>query len=362
MADWSKRFDASYRFMRVSRKTGLEMERLRNLKNGGYLSRNSNTAVFESGQVEYVGALDLGADFMRVYLDADFGSGKESVALGTYLATVEDVDVNGGVRSGKAKLYGLLKLLQDDDFDGPYALEAGANAVEEARKICESVGLSVIADDSDWTLSTAWVFGIGGVGDDRPDSKLAAVNKLLDAAGFRSAMTDPTGRVLLRRYVEPSGRQPSFAFEEGRNARFFARMTDSTNVSEVANVVHVDYSTQEYDVRGAAVDDDPTSRYSTVNVGRRIVKTYSYDDLPDGTTEEQAQASADAKAAELLRNERSVRLGLSWESVYQPVAVTDAVKMNYASGGIDRVAVVQSQRLSMNAGCTIEYEGRTFER
>lgn len=286
MADsWIRPFDASYDFVRVSRETGLELDFVRDIENGGSIERNANTALYETASLDFADKFDVGNDFLRVYLNATFTDGsKRRECLGTFMPQVDSVDIDGAYREGQINAYGLLKRLKDDDFDGPYVITQDSNAVEEAVKIAESVGLTVYADSSSLLLGSNWVFGVGRNNDAK--TKLDAVNLLLEAAGFRSASTDRMGNVLFRRYVEPSDMPISAEFTEGADARFMLDMTDSTNRAEVCNVVHVDFNTQDASVRGTAIDDSPDSELSTVSVGRRIVKGYSYDSLPGVDTED----------------------------------------------------------------------------
>lgn len=86
MADWGKPFLTSFRFMRVDRASGNEVERITNIKNGGCIERNQDKD-YTTGQVDYSGALDIGADLLRVYLDADFGGASVSEALGTFVVS-----------------------------------------------------------------------------------------------------------------------------------------------------------------------------------------------------------------------------------------------------------------------------------
>ena len=249
MADsWIRPFDASYDFVRVSRETGLELDFVHDIENGGSIERNANTALYETASLDFADKFDVGNDFLRVYLNATFTDGsKRRECLGTFMPQVDSVDIDGAYREGQINAYGLLKLLKDDDFDGPYVIAQDSNAVEEAVKIAESVGLTVYADSSSLLLGSNWVFGVGRNNDAK--TKLDAVNLLLGAAGFRSASTDRMGNVLFRRYVEPADMPISAEFTEGRDARFMSAMTESTNRAEVCNVVHVDFSTQDASVR-----------------------------------------------------------------------------------------------------------------
>ena len=257
---WLASFRAPYRYVRVSRSTGLETGAIECFT-GGSISRNQDTDTYESASLDYVGRLDMGNDFVRIYLDAEdpISGTSRTVCLGTFECSTPSRTVSGEVVTGTATLYGRLHDLAKDDFDEPYTVPAGANAVSAAKAIAEGCGLEVVAEPSDYTLSTAWVFGIAATAD-TPDNKLGAVNRLLSAAGFRRASTDAYGRVLFRRYLEPAARPIDHTFSEGEDCRVLPDLTDEQD----------DF------------DDSPQSEWSTVSTGRRIVKRYQYSDLPSG--------------------------------------------------------------------------------
>lgn len=360
--NWSDSFEASYRYVRVSRASGKEVGEVPNVLNGGTITRNQDTENFESGSVDFVGDLDLGVDLLRVYLDATFTDGTTvSECLGTFLPSVPKRTGEGRYWKGTATLYGRLKELSDDDFDKVTSVPAGTGAVAFARKICEEAGLSVVADASDYRLTAAWTFGLGGK-DDSADSKLEAVNDLLEVAGFSAAQTDPMGRVVMRKYVDVAQRPVAWEFVEGANARFLREVTEELDKGGVANVVHVDYSTQDMSIRGTAIDSDPKSPWSTVSVGRRIVKRYSYSDMPDGTTSAQAQKLADQRARELLIGQQSVAHKITFEHVYCPISPGDGIAFRYPSANMAMRPAVRTQKLTLGTGCMIQCEARLFER
>ena len=358
---WQERFTSAFRVMRVSRETGDELSQVAGILNGGEISRNQDKSTFESGSLDFVGGFDVGRDLVRVYLDATFTDGQQvSECLGTFLAQAPDTDINGSRASGSVDLYGRLVELSDDDFDHPYQIAKGSNAVQAAMRICKESGLDVVADPSDFVLASDVVFGTGGTGDDEPDDKLKAVNALLSAAGFQSAKTDPWGRVVMRRYVEPNARPIAHVFTEGKDARFLASMERSFDRSNVANVVHADYSTQGATIRGTYIDE--TSEYGTQSTGRRIVKRYEFQGMPEGTTQAEQQEAADAKAKSMLETERSIIDRLTFTHIYRPLSVGDAIRMDYASAGLSKRMATRTQRLSLTAGCPIKCEARSFER
>lgn len=162
---WLASFRTSYRYARVSRSTGLETGAIECFT-GGSISRNQDTDTYESASLDYVGRLDMGNDFVRIYLDAEdpISGASRTVCLGTFECSTPSRTVSGEVATGIATLYGRLHDLAKDDFDEPYTVPAGANAVSAAKAIAEGCGLEVVAEPSDYTLSTAWVFGIAATG------------------------------------------------------------------------------------------------------------------------------------------------------------------------------------------------------
>lgn len=358
MTDWSKPFRASYRYMRVSRASGMEVARLSNIESGGSITRNSDTDTFESASLPFVGSLDIGSDLLRIYLDASFYSGGEaSECLGTFLVNVPSRSIKGGVSSATASLDGRLQELADEDFDEAVTIEAGADPVAAAAEIVRGCGLEAIAETCAYRLSEPRTYGLG---DD--DKVLAAVNDLMGIAGFSSVKTDPYGRVLMRRYVEPSKRARAWSFAEGVDATFIDEATDERDVSGVANVVRAIYSTEDKTVVGIAVDDDPASEFSTVSIGRRKVARYPYTELPEGDTDDDMQAAADAEAARLLATQQSVVHRVSMKHAYAPVFCDDVVGFIYGSAGVSGDFAIRKQDVELGAGCMTSEEMREFQR
>ena len=357
MADWSRPFTASYRFVRVSRETGMEVGRLPQFRSGGSITRNIDTQTFESAEAPFVGSLDVGADLVRVYLDATFYETGETAtaALGTFLANVPSRSVENTWSESTAKLDGRLKELAEDAFDVPVTVPKGSNAVEEARSIAVGCGLSVEADSSSYELSADWTFGLSSSADADGGSKLDAVNALLDLAGFSAARTDPMGTVLMRRYEPPADRSPSARLAEGPGSRLVASAEEEADSTEVANVVHAIYETDGGTVIGEAVDDDPASPYSTASLGRRRVANYTYSD-------EVSQKEADAKASELLATQQSVVHRVTVSHPYMEIACGDVAELDYPSAGISGRFAVRAQTLTMGAGCMVKDEARAFSR
>lgn len=363
VADWSKRFRSAYRYMRVSRATGLETERLGGIRDGGTITRNLDTDIKDSGEVEIVGPLDIGPDLVRVWMDVTWlhDGSRDSVALGTFLVSTDDRETDGSSSESTMAMSGRLQELADQQFVQPFQLPAGTNLVSYAAQIARAAGLAVEADASDAVNTEPLYYGVQQGGSDAgsgDSTKLKVVNDLLDRAGFDSARTDPMGTVLMRRSAGIADRAVSWSFVEGADARFLREAGDKLEMSGVANVVYAVFTWQGEDggtsiAIGSAVNDDPASRWSTVSLGREITARYDY-------TEAATQEQADAKAAELLAGKRSVARKVTIQHVYAPVSIADAIGVEYPSGEIGGTYGVRSQRLSLVPGCLVETEGRAY--
>lgn len=356
MADWHLPFRASYRFVRVSRLTGYEVAQVDGIDHGT-LQMNQDTETFETATATTAGRLDIGADLLRCYLDAEWDDGTaESACLGTWLVNVPSREIDGISDRCTAFLDGRLQELFEDSFDAPVNVAAGENAVDYARGIAEGAGLAVNATPSDFALTAPWAFGLSDAADMDGGSKLGAVNSLLSIAGYSAASTDRMGNVVMRPYVDPADRAPVWTFEEGVNATFLAEAEEERDTSAVANVVLAIYEDSESTTIGEAVDDDPMSPYSTVSIGRRKVAKYTY----HGSA---AQAEADAKAAELLKTAQSVIHRVKLRHVHCPAQVGDVVKVVWPSAGIEGSFTVRVQTVDIgSAGCLTTSELRRFER
>lgn len=349
---WGRPFSHSLRLMLVDRSTGLEVAQVDGLLRKGRVSRNQDSDHKESGSVEVVGAPDFGSRLARLYADVTFqGGGTETVVLGTFVPSTAKRKSDGSHSVTPVELVGRLSELDGDEFDAPVTFAAGTPTVAAAASIAEAAGFEVVADASTHVLSTSRTYGVDG------GSKLKAINDLLGVAGFNSASTDAMGRLVLSRYVEPSRRPVAKEFREGGGSRLLKDVVDELDASEVPNVVHAVYTTPEATVVGVAVDSDPASKWSTVARGYRKVKTYRYSDAA-------TQAEADAKAARLLAETRSVVHRVTFSHVFDPaVGVGSAVVLDYPSAGVAALRLaVRVQDVDLGDGLVVKCEGREFSR
>jgi hypothetical protein len=367
---WNRRIATTrYRFAVVSRRTGMEIDPDVPVVHGGTITRNDDTRIKESAEVELLDSYDFGPNFLRVFLDAEWPDGVAvEVPLGTFIPVVPSRSVSNGKSRHSVKLYGRLQELLDDSFSSPVTIPSGTNAVAYAASVCRGVGLEVMADASDYVTTNVRMYGVGA---DQNNSevgttKLDCVNDLLALAGFRAAMTDEMGRVLLKRYRDPAEMPIAWSFEEGPSAKFVGEFSEERDYTSAANHVVVRYGSLKDGtgkvVVGEAWDTDPASNLSTVSRGRTITTAYTYQDLPDGKTDAKMTAYANRRAQTLLATAQSVIKRETFTHAYAPVGINQAISIDFPTGGVSGRFQVRTQTLRLVGGCPIECEARIFRR
>lgn len=380
MADWTKPFTAAYTWWRVDRKsypptqsypdeytafyaTGTEIEQITNITQGT-LQLNDSTETFETGIVSCVGPLDIGTDLLRCKMTATWDDGtSEEVVLGTYNVSIPSRDVHGSYEECSAILDGRLMELQQDYLENPITLPKGNNGWYYAghllRDRCITFGIG--GWDGAYALKSTRTYGIGT--DDTAASILSIYNDIMVNTQYaRAAKTDGYGRVLLLEPIDYDD-PPVWTFEEGINATFLSDVTDERDTTGACNVVVCVYETDDATIIGTAEDTDPTSPWSIANYGRRKVAVYSYSDNPPGANATQMQNNADAKAATMLDENRSIIRRLTVRHVWCGARVGDIVQVSYPSAGIYGSFAIRTQTIEVgSAGCMTTSELRRFER
>lgn len=346
--DWTESHEDTFEYIRVDARTMEEREALIGISPGGSISENLNTSLKVSGQLEMVGDLQLDDDLVRIYLNAASDTASVRLALGTFFASTPSRTVTDTTSTATVDMYSTLLQLDEDRVEATYTVAAGTNAIIQAKSLVEASGLAVNATPSTSTTTAAAVFEVG-------TSKLEIINYLLDFAGYSSAYVDGMGTVMMTPYANPSTRQPVWTFEDGDNSIFLPQVTDELDWYSTPNVVVVTCSNADTVMTSVAVNDDPNSPYSTVNRGRRIVRTESVSDI-------ETQAALDAKAQELLNTSSSSVQTETVQHTYAPFASGDVVRLNYQAAAIDYYMAVQSRELKLTPGVPITSSMRRFIR
>lgn len=348
--DWfsSGRID-SFRYVRVAWGSWEETEELTGIT-GGSLERNNLTAIKASGSLTYYDEPLLGRDLLRVYSDSiDPLTGERlSKAHGTYLAATPSSTHRGMVEEGTADLYSVLQVLAEDALEAPIVVSVGDNAVAKARTIIEETGLPVVAPTSTVKLTTTAVF------DEEDASKLDAVNWLLSFAGFESANCDGFGNVLLRPYMSPAKRKPSFTMSDDKECVYRSGVVRECDRYSVPNVVKMTCSNAGTSSPLIAVSEniDPLSTFSIPSRGRRIVHRESVSDI---ASQDALQAKADA----VLTAKTSAAESFEIIHAYRPMDMGDVCNFVYNRAGIQRsdlMIVRQIMALRPGMECTTQFQ------
>ena len=380
MADWTKPFEASYTWWRVDRAsytyetpddlgdfyaTGTEVEQIPNIVKAT-LQLNDSTETFETGLARCVGPLDVGNDLVRCHLTATWEDGTtEDVVLGTYDVSIPSRDVHGSYEECSAVLDGRLMELQQDAFEEPEVIQKGSNPFADAARWVRERGITFSEDRPlshylDWPAPSQLVYGIGA---EDGGTVLSAYNGVMAGVqGVRAAKTDEFGRIIIQDPIDYDG-TPVWTFAEGINATFLEDAVDERDTSKVCNVVICVYESDSATYVGTAEDTDPSSPWSIANYGRRKAAVYTYNEAPAGSTDVERQATADAKAAKLLDENRSIVRRITISHVYCPARVGDIVEVSYPSAGIYGKFAIRTQTIDVgSAGCMTVSELRRFER
>ncbi len=204
---WLASFRTSYRYARVSRSTGLETGAIECFT-GGSISRDQDTDTYESASLDYVGRLDMGNDFVRIYLDAEdpISGASRTVCLGTFECSTPSRTVSGEVATGIATLYGQTpRTSRRTTSTSRTPCRPAQRVVSAAKAIAEGCGLEVVAEPSDCTLSTAWASRIAPPRRTRRTTSWARSIGCSPLQEFQESVDQQRlrGRVLFRRYLEP---------------------------------------------------------------------------------------------------------------------------------------------------------------
>lgn len=341
--DWgSSELQTNFRYVQVDKTSWGETKEITDIV-GGSISRKYLSAVKEGATLNYENTaqlLNIGNDYLRIYLDANDGQRQESIALGTYKVSTPQQKMSDKGTSGSATCYSVLELVQFEGLDGQLVIPSGTNLIEYAAQLLESRGLNVdIQGSSDITAKNDTFF-------DAENSILDVVTWCTQAANFGTPLVDGYGTVLLQPYTDPTYNAPSIVY--GNDSRvMFPEYSHELDTFSMPNKVIVVCSTPDEVITGTAVNTDPLSPYSTVSRGFVISAKYDIDNLADET-------AANAKAAELLRSLSLVE-SVEVEHLYNGSNLRDVFGVmdmgNYAT---------VNQDITLETGCPVKDRGRRF--
>ena len=199
--------------------------------------------------------------------------------LGIYILTTPTRKDDSGSAYVDVECYDKTIILQEDKLTDRLFIQAGANYVNEIRKVLISSGIEKsIITGSELTLPADQEYEIGS-------SKLEVINSLLKAINYTPIHFDRNGNATAEPYVEPDQRAAEYGYSTDDNSLILAGGNQQNDLYNIPNVIirYVDSPDQEA-LRAEYINNDDSSPLSIGRRGRRIVDVEPVDDIADQDT------------------------------------------------------------------------------
>lgn len=238
---------------------------------GGRIETSAFTKLGGSGELQ-IDETGAGIDWSSHRFRATYDPGIESVApwdVATMLFTSPKTFHSDLGATHRVTVLPKTAVLDEDATDGVISFPEGTPIIPAVIQLIESAGeMRIAATDTGVTLGAPQVFEAG-------TSKLAVINKLLEAAGYWSIRCDGMGQFLLFPYTEPAARPVAYEFAAGEASIVMPDWEREQDMSSVPNkcVVVGEGSDELPPLVGVATNEDPTSPFSYQARGRWITRT-----------------------------------------------------------------------------------------
>lgn len=243
--------------------------------------------------------------------------------------------------------YDGLIILDEDKFQERYTIPAGTKYTDAVKEILRSAGIEEfnITDKAD-TLNSDKEFKIG-------DSKLKAVNDLLDSINYTPIWVDANGYFTAYQYISPADRAIDYTYEDNELSVTFNGMEEELDLSEVANSwVVVQSNPEEEPLISTKVNDSVDSPTSTVNRGRTVVDFREVEDIS-------SQESLDNYVERIAFEASQVYGKVKFKTALMPFhEYYDVLRVKYSPLGIDHKFSETSWTMKLEAGGEMEHEVR----
>lgn len=312
---------------------------------GGDLAWNANADLHGSGTLRLVERgqdINYSSDRVRVWWSVN----GEEWPLGVYLLAAPAREYTDTGTSREIQLIDKLTIVRDDVLVETLQLAAGTNIVDAVVQQIQATGETRIAateSEAELTNPLTW---------DPGTSRLRVINDLLGVAGYWALWTDRFGQYRVEPYIPPANRPVAWEFHEGEASLHTADWVHELSLWEATNTVVM---TSQADEDGNfwtayAIDDNPDSPTSTVNMGR--VLNPIVEENVEAASEADLQAQANRK---LIDNSNVVgKLHVTHAAV--PIWFNDAV--HFRSQGFDAKATVTQMQMQLEPGALVVAEWR----
>lgn len=202
--------------------------------------------------------------------------GKES-SLGEYLISqADDCMDKKGVKFWQIKGMDLGRIPQRSRTEKRVLFQAGQRYTDIVQSILIELGISrIIAiqsdatlknDRADWEIGTSWI---------------KIINSLLAEINYQSLWFDTEGNARIQPHRQVDGTVIDHRYESGELSQIKPQVDISSDIYKAYNVFTAMVSSPEYEepMIAVSVNDIPTSRISTVNIGRVQAPIEKLDDI-----------------------------------------------------------------------------------
>lgn len=203
-------------------------------------------------------------------------NGKES-SLGEYLITQADESMDKkGVHLWQIKGMDLGRIPQRSRTEARVLFGAGQRYTDVVQSILLDLGISriiaiqsdavLINDRADWEIGTSWI---------------KIINSLLEEINYQSLWFDTEGNARIQPQSKVDGTAIDHIYEDGELSSIKTPADISNDIYKAYNVFTAMVSSPEYEepLIAVSVNDLPTSRISTVNIGRVQAPVKKLDDI-----------------------------------------------------------------------------------
>lgn len=340
MADWLSSMQQTFEYYIVDPGTWKDMKKLDNVKSCT-INRDSEAETLGSATIDVTES--VGECYIRVYLVTIQNGITEKHPLGTFLVQTPSSSFDGKIRNVTMDAYTPLLELKENPPPIGYSLLEGTNIMDTAYMITrEHVRAPVVKAVCDTKLYYDFVA-------ETSDKWISFLTDLIANAKYTFDL-DELGRILFAPKQDTASLQPVWTYDDSNSSILYPNLTMDHDLYGIPNVVEVIYSNGSNKHYARVVNDDSSSRISTVNRGREIIYRDTDPDVIGNATEAQIQEYA----TQLLRDLSSIEYTISYTHGYCPVRRGDCVRLNYTRAGLtDIKAKVVSQSIKCKPGCPV---------
>lgn len=304
---------------------------------GGSIEWNSTAQVKAGGKLTVTDTgqnIDWLSTRIRPVLQIE---GLPNKYLGLYIpaAPTEKWDLDG--RTWDLEILDRTSVIQQDQVDSTYALDAGANIIAAVKALIASTGESTTSIlDASYTLRSHIVKEAG-------TSKLTIINELLAAAGYRALFMDSAGALRAELQIDPSKRPLAYDIVDNSKSIYTPDFTLDRDIYSIPNkvIAIAQGDANNNALVGVATNVDPKSPYSQPSRGRWITSTVT-------GVEAQDQATIDAFAKRSLAQQTSVARVFQINHAPMDWHLDDRVRFRRTTAGIDANCTVTKVSLDLD--------------